>query len=255
MISSFFRSSAKSPDASRPVNGRSSVSKDAAETEEFFTPHLGLDVAPYIKAEHTQGIHHVARYVWATRVLQGLENKKIIDIACGAGFGSYMLAKALPACTVIGGDYDDRAIEHAKKEYHADNLHYSRADIVSWMNLAESQPLAEVDVIVSFDTIEHLLHREICLINITSNLSDDGVMLFSTPVRGVPVLNPGWEHHKIEYSREHLKNLLKRFFKEVICPEDDNFPHLDFWNDIINAGKVRYLTKANPVVCRMPIKF
>lgn len=232
-----------------------SVQKNMEETEEFFTPHLGLDVADYIKAEHKQGIHHVGRYHWAAKVLDGAKGKKLLDIVCGAGYGSRILAGALPECQIQGGDYDPRAVEHARKNYSAPNLNYGRADIVSWMNLDTEESLGQVDIITSFDTMEHLLHREICWMNIVEHLADDGVLLFSTPVKKAPILNPGWEHHKLEYSHSFLKNLVKRMFREVLIPGDEGFPHMDFWDNVINKDKQRYLTRTNPIVCRGPIKF
>ena len=230
------------------------IRKNMEETSEFFVPHLGLDVESYIAAESKQGIHHIGRYTWASKVLAGLENKRLVDIACGAGYGSYLLASALPQCKVLGGDYDPNSIEHAREKYSASNLTYENADIVTWKYLDNGHSLGEVDVITSFDTIEHLLHREICLINLTEHLAEDGVLLFSTPVKTEPILNPGWEHHKLEYSYGLLTNLLRRFFKEVLVPGDEAFPCMSFWSEVINKDKHRYHTFANPIVCRQPIK-
>jgi 2-polyprenyl-3-methyl-5-hydroxy-6-metoxy-1,4-benzoquinol methylase len=236
-----------------PRNSR--IQKSPEETSEFFVPQLGLNIEDYILAENKQGIHHVGRYTWATKVLADLNDKRLVDIACGAGYGSYMLARALPSCTILGGDYDPDSIACARKDYSRKNLAYASADVVSWTYLDSGQSLGTVDVVTSFDTIEHLLHREICLINITENLAEDGVLLISTPVKVEPILNPGWEHHKLEYSYGFLTNLMKRLFEEVLVPGDAAFPCMDFWDNVINKDKHRYHTYANPIVCRKPIKF
>lgn len=245
----------KESQSSTAVHSNVSIQKNTGETAEFFTPHLGLDLANYISIEHKQGIHHLARYTWATKILENVRGKNIIDIACGAGYGSYMLARSLPGCTVLGGDYDSSSIDYARQHYERANLNYTLADIVSWKNLDTSESLGPVDLVISFDTIEHLLHREICLINIAEHLAEDGMLLLSTPVKEAPILNPGWEHHKLEYSHGFLKNLLKRLFRDVLIPGDPDFPQMNFWDETVNGDRQRYLTRTNPIVCRNPIKF
>src|SRR5690606_3340878 len=56
-------------------------------------------------------------------------------------------------------------------------------------------------------------------------------------------LNPGWEHHKIEYSHHDLRALLKRFFKRIIEPGQADFPNQAFWDGVINRDRVRYLLR------------
>jgi SAM-dependent methyltransferase len=184
--------------------------------------------------------------------LSGLKpSARILDVACGAGYGSYMLSQALPNAQIVGGDYDHRAVEHAAKTYRASNLTYTHADMVTWRD--ENEPLGKFDAVVSFDTIEHLLHREISLLRISENLSEDGCLLLSTPCgHSVSRLNPGWEHHKIEYCFTDLYKLLVRFFGTVIYPQHPEFPGREVWDEI-NAGQIRYLNRMNPLICKSPI--
>jgi cyclopropane fatty-acyl-phospholipid synthase-like methyltransferase len=227
--------------------------KDTAETIEFFTPKLGLTVTPYIAANSKQGIHHVGRYQWAANVLKAYNPATVLDIACGAGYGSAMLSTALPDAIVTGGDYDERAVEYARNHYAAPNLAFKQADLVRWTS-GENELLGRFDAIVSFDTIEHLLHREIALIKIADNLSDNGALLISTPCAHRSTrLNPGWEHHKIEYSFADLYKFLSRFFTTVIYPQHDDFLAKDIWLEI-NSEKIRYLNRMNPLICRGPIR-
>lgn len=228
------------------------ASKDQATTVEFWQPKGGLDVRAYVAQEHKQGIHHLGRYTWA---LPLVENRiRLLDIACGAGYGSKLLADAHPSLEVLGVDYDERAVEYARKHYSAPNLSYRAGNLVTWTT-SDGAPLGRFDAIVSFDTLEHLLHREIALIEIAENLTPDGMLLLSTPC-GKPQdkLNPGWEHHKIEYSFHSLHNLLKRFFATVLHTGEGNLPNQAFWDEVINADKPRYLNRMNPVVCLQPIQ-
>jgi cyclopropane fatty-acyl-phospholipid synthase-like methyltransferase len=229
------------------------VAKNQSESVEFFTPKLGLSVEPYIAAGSKQGIHHIGRYQWACGVLKARQVKNVLDIACGAGYGSKILATALPDAKVQGSDYDERAVTHASATYDSANLRYAVGDMVTWMQGAEK--LGRFDAVVSFDTIEHLLYRELALMRIADNLEDDGVLLLSTPCgHTVTRLNPAWEHHKVEYSHSDLFGLLSRFFTRVIRPQDDDFIGGEFWTGVINAGAVRYVNRMNPVICVGPIR-
>lgn len=229
------------------------VQKDLQSTTEFFLPTYGLDVAPYIEADHKQGIHHVGRYQWASSFVASLGAKRIIDVACGSGYGSKMLADAAPDSEVSGIDYDNRAVEYARDHYSAPNLSYHVGDLTTWTTGEES--IGPVDAVVSFDTIEHLLHREIALLRICDNLTDRGALIFSTPCgHRITRLNPGWEHHKIEYSHHDLRALLKRFFKRIIEPGQPEFPNQAFWDGVINRDRVRYLLRFNPIICLEPIR-
>lgn len=242
--------------------------KNTEDTIEFFIPEDGLDLEPYLATElpknatgkqirvRKQAIHHLARYYWAAMTLGEMPSGTVLDVACGSGYGSYILAKALPDHTIIGGDYDPRAVDYATKTYGIlPNLSYHQVDIVTWVDLKRDQMLGWFDYVVSFDTIEHLLYREISLVNFAEYIRPAGALLFSTPSASKQnKLNPGWEHHKIEYSYRYLYNLMQRFFDDVRIPDDGSLPHLDFWTGVINKGTQRYALRANPMICRKPRK-
>lgn len=234
------------------ANTPQGANKDQKQSIEYWVPKGDLDVRVYIEHEHKQGIHHLGRYTWSIPVVEG--RKRILDIACGAGYGSKLLADAHPGSEILGVDYDERAIAYARKNYHAPNLRYESGNLVKWESRAGA-PLGEFDCVLSFDTIEHLLHREIALINFAENLTEEGILLLSTPC-GKPtnLLNPGWEHHKIEYSFFSLHNLLRRFFGTVLHTQDKTLPNQEFWDTVINGDKPRYLNRMNPVVCERPIQ-
>jgi 2-polyprenyl-3-methyl-5-hydroxy-6-metoxy-1,4-benzoquinol methylase len=225
--------------------------KDLNETTEFFTPKEGWSIENYIEANDRSGTHHLARYAWANTILP--ESGKLLDIACGAGYGAYTLALQHPDLEIYGIDYDERAIEYAKENYQAPNLKFELGNIVEWKYFNGAN-LGVFDIIISFDTIEHLLHREIALINFAENLSKNGILLFSTPCgHAEPLLNPGWEHHKIEYSANVLLNLFSRFFRVVKYPDNNSLTNYDFWLKL-NTPTPIYLNRMNPIVCSDPIK-
>jgi SAM-dependent methyltransferase len=166
-----------------------------------------------------------------------------------------MLAKALPSHEIIGGDINERAIAHAKARHGGPaNLSYRSVDLGAWNDLRSWQALGAFDHIVCFDVIEHMLHREILLMNLAENLSPDGLLLLSTPSgRRESLLNPGWERNKIEYSHKHLYNLMRRFFGEVMIPDNETLPELSFWQDVINGKEQHYLLRGTPMVCARPV--
>lgn len=177
-----------------------------------------------------------------------MRGKRILDVACGAGYGSKLLTEANPWLEMVGVDYDRRAIDFAKNNYSAPNISHLVGNAATWTD-KHGRDLGSFDCIISFDTIEHLLHREIALIDFAENLTEQGMLMLSTPCKRLHnQLNPAWEHHKIEYSYEDLYNLLRRFFATVLHSEDGTLPNQSFWDSVINAGRVRYVSRMNPVV-------
>lgn len=89
---------------------------------------------------------HVARYEWAAKIMAA--GSKVIDFACGIGYGSNMLAKA--GFQVRGYDIDVEALEYAAKHYSHPNFAYGQRDGNAPAGLCDS------DVAISFETIEHI---------------------------------------------------------------------------------------------------
>src|ERR1035437_10505448 len=87
---------------------------------------------------------HVYRYAFASRFVKG---KRVLDIACGEGYGAAALQKA-GAAHVIGVDISESVCLHARSKYGLD----------ARRGTAEQIPLPDrsVEVIVSFETIEHV---------------------------------------------------------------------------------------------------
>ena len=225
--------------------------KSQDEQEEFFCPGKNLEISTYLSLGNMSAVHHIARYMWARSLVR--PGDRVVDIACGSGYGSYIIAQANPATSVTGVDYDPRAISHASQNYRLPNLKYKVGDLVRWQcELGES--LGSPNTVVSFDTLEHLNHRDIALISISENLDEAGQLLFSTPCgHASPLLAPPWEYHKIEYSGGYLFNIMRRFFREVLYPDNKSLPNMAFWEDL-NSGSPIYWNRMNPLVCRKPLK-
>src|SRR5262249_3120187 len=96
---------------------------------------------------------HWHRYCAAVPIARGL---RVLDAACGEGYGSALLAQK--AATVIGVDIEADAIAHANARYRMPNLTYVWASVTA-LPLAP----ASIDMIVSFETIEHLREQRAML--------------------------------------------------------------------------------------------
>ena len=96
--------------------------------------------------QHGELVHaeHLARYRLAAQLARG---RRVLDAASGEGYGSAILAAA-GATSVTGIDLDRDAVDHAGARY---GLNFEVADVA-----ALPFPEASFDVVVSFETIEHV---------------------------------------------------------------------------------------------------
>jgi SAM-dependent methyltransferase len=90
---------------------------------------------------------HVNRYKWAAKRLRELRAEHVIDLACGVGYGTQILAEA--GCYVWGHDRDQRAIEYARQHYAHERALFAVADAADKISGIR-------DAVVCFETIEHL---------------------------------------------------------------------------------------------------
>jgi 2-polyprenyl-3-methyl-5-hydroxy-6-metoxy-1,4-benzoquinol methylase len=227
-------------------------SQIAVTVDEHFVPNYGLDLKEYIQRKDMNGVHHIIKYLWAMDVIGDVKKPgSVLDIACGAGYGSYMISQRFPTTCVVGADYDSRAIDHARENYTRENLTYRVADMVRW---GETLGPEKFSWVVCFDTIEHVAHRELIMENLVDHLVPEGTFLFATPC-GHPsnLLKPSWECHKLEYSPASLYDFLRRYFGVVLTPDAGNLPHREVF-DCLDGTGIPYLLLCNPVVCRRPIE-
>lgn len=145
---------------------------------------------------------HLVRYEFAK---QFVKNKKILDIACGSGYGTKMLANA-GAGKVIGIDADENTIKYAQKKYAHQNVEYLAGDaekIEQGSNL--------FDVIISFETIEHLQNPNKFLSELARVAKRDGLVIISTPNKDVfKQKNP---FHLKEFSKNEFVEIISKYFK------------------------------------------
>jgi len=171
---------------------------------------------------------HVERYSFAGKYAQG---KVVLDIACGTGYGSHMLLQA-GATTVTAVDISDEAIQFAAKRYQNERIRFIIGD-------AENYQHGHFDLIVSFETLEHLDNRQLFLNNLSSMLNDDGMLIISTPNKAItsPLRRPGNirnKYHKYEYlEQEFILTLQNAGFNNIQKYGQHPYPAI-FNNQIVS---------------------
>ena len=133
--------------------------------------------------------------------------KRVLDVASGEGYGSHLLSKS--AASVVGADISEDAVAHANTRYANANLRYVTADCIQI-----PEPAASFDVIVSFETIEHMTGHEAFLREVDRLLAPDGIFIISSPNRPEYSDKTGYknEFHVKELDRAELKALLDPHF-------------------------------------------
>jgi SAM-dependent methyltransferase len=150
---------------------------------------------------------HVHRYAFARRYAAG---RRVLDAACGEGYGSAILAGA--AREVVGVDIDPATVAHARASYASvRNLSFVEGS-------AAKLPLpdASVDLVVSFETIEHLEagDQPRMLAEFARVLADGGALVLSAPNRPEYSESRGYVNpfHRHEHDRAELDRLLDAHF-------------------------------------------
>ena len=166
-------------------------------TGERFLPGLEGEIAH----------EHWHRYAFARRFVAG---RRVADVACGEGYGSAVLAAV--AESVVGVDIDAASIEHARNAYRS----WPTLRFVEGSASALPLPDASVDVVVSFETLEHLPSeaQPLMIAEFARVLAPAGVLVISSPNRpeysdARNFVNP---FHLHELDRVELTQLLEGAF-------------------------------------------
>ncbi len=154
---------------------------------------------PIFDAE--RGAFHTARYVYACEFVAG---RRVLDIACGTGYGSELLNKQGQAKEVIGVDISYEAVGYAARRHNSANTRFIAGS-------ATEIPLPDnsVDVVVSFETIEHIPEDEQVVSEFARVLVPGGMLLISTPNDWPLEIAP---FHTNVYDRASFQRLLELRF-------------------------------------------
>ncbi|WP_374604278.1 class I SAM-dependent methyltransferase [Arenimonas sp.] len=167
-------------------------------TGERYTPERGREIA----------YEHWHRYALARPLAAG---RRVLDAACGEGYGSALMARA--GGRVLGLDADVETIEHARRRYAGvPGLVFEQADATALGAL----PDASFDLVLSFETLEHVQAQEALLDGFARLLAPGGLLLVSTPDKRVYTDLTG------EVNPHHVRELYRDEFEALLAPR---FPH------------------------------
>lgn len=153
-----------------------------------------------------------ARYEWVLKVAQDVHGKKVLDVGCGDGALSFVLAKA--GADIVGVDNQTLGIEFAKENMNKldikHTLHYNFL-VASAYELPF--PDNTFDVVVSCEVIEHVLEPERMIREMHRVAKVGARVILTTPHRHHE--SPTDPNHVIEYFPVEFKKLMQGFFSEV----------------------------------------
>jgi len=118
---------------------------------------------------------HTARYFLARQYLpkEGL----VLDAACGLGYGSAILACDHPAVRVVGIDQSEFAIRYAAANFSLPNTEFRTGEATRLAAFTDNS----VDLVVSFETLEHLPDPLAFLAEVRRVLKPGGRLIGSVP--------------------------------------------------------------------------
>lgn len=152
---------------------------------------------------------HLSRYQLAASLASG---RKVLDCACGKGYGTYTLA--LSAHAAVGIDLNAASIAVARQSFALPNLRYERCDALALAKAGQS-----FNLITAFEIIEHLppAATDDFLDGLGRALAPGGRLLLSTPNHDV-VCKSGSavpDYHINNFRPSELRQALRRHFREV----------------------------------------
>jgi GT2 family glycosyltransferase/ubiquinone/menaquinone biosynthesis C-methylase UbiE len=152
-------------------------------------------------------LEHQHRYAMAARLAAGLV---VLDVASGEGYGSAELARV--AKSVLGVDISQDAVAHARRTYQAANLKFIAASCTA-IPIED----ASIDLIVSFETIEHHDQHDEMMREFKRVLKPAGMLIISSPDKheysDIPESKN--EFHVRELYRDEFDGLLRKYFSNV----------------------------------------
>jgi SAM-dependent methyltransferase len=169
----------------------------------------GERVIPELQRGELVYAEHLVRYRVAAQFAKG---RRVLDAGSGEGYGTAMLAAA-GASSTVGIDIDEESVGHARERY---GPVFERAD-------AADLPFdhASFDLVVCFETIEHLHDDAGALREFRRVLADDGLLIISTPNREEYLVEN--EFHTREYSPTEFDALLAEHFPERLWLYQQNW--------------------------------
>jgi SAM-dependent methyltransferase len=169
--------------------------------------HSGERACPDFPEENF--VNHLKAYRFAS---QFCSNKKVLDIGCGTGYGTSLLAHS--AGSAVGIDISRQAIRYARKRYLGANVQFFQMNAESL-----AFPDCSFDFIISSENFEHLHDQRANLREISRVLKDEGMLLLATPNHEM-FLGINTPYHTHEFLYEEFLQIVQEFFGKCLISEN-----------------------------------
>jgi SAM-dependent methyltransferase len=173
--------------------------------EAMFLPETGERMVPE-QSDCNILWEHLYRYKFATEFVSG---RRVLDIACGEGYGTSALGAA-GAKSVIGIDVSQEACQYAHRKYGID----ARVGDAAAIPL----PDRSIDLVVSFETVEHVPDPETFIRECSRVLVPGGSLIISTPNVDTYNDQPGAHHnpfHCSEMTTAEFRAVIAKCFQSI----------------------------------------
>ena len=161
---------------------------------------------------------HLSRYVYATKYFSG---KRVLDIACGTGFGSKYIAQQSPAF-LYSADVSEEALSMTKSKLESETVNFE----VGFQNGTKTTfPDNNFDTIISIETIEHIDDDLSFLKELNRILAPKGTLILSTPNGLITNPDQGIPSNKF-HVREDFPDILKKKIEEFFVIEKAAGQHI-----------------------------
>lgn len=147
---------------------------------------------------------HVERYRFAAKhCCPG----RLLDIACGVGYGSATLTASDDVQEVVGVDIDSAALRIATARYQSEKTRFERADALAY------SPSDRFDAVVSLETVEHLEYPFQFLQRVADvYIRERGAFVTSVPVTPSVDFNP---YHRTDFTPSSFRRMVEKAGFEV----------------------------------------
>jgi 2-polyprenyl-3-methyl-5-hydroxy-6-metoxy-1,4-benzoquinol methylase len=176
------------------------MKQDTLYAELHHMDHGERQVAPRLEMIRPD---HVERYRRA--VTLAAPSDSVLDLGCGVGYGTFMLAQSVSEGRVLGIDVSPEAIAYAQRHYEHPRIEYRAAD-----GLLVDLPAESFDLAVCFELIEHLPRAPELLHRVHGWLGPGGQLICSTPNEETVPFDPDrFPYHRRHYTRDQFHDLLE----------------------------------------------
>ncbi len=151
-------------------------------------------------------LDHKNRYLFASKYMKK-KNLKVIDAACGVGYGSYIIASNENVDCIKSFDISKDALSHAKTFYSSNKIEYILKNLQE-----EELDRKSPDYFVSFETIEHLQKPENFIEKVAKLLKKGSYFIGSVPNDKImPFVQQNFLFHTRHFTQNEIHTLLKKY--------------------------------------------